>query len=329
MLYDLGMLAILAYTTFRGAARGMAWQLAAIASLLFCFLFATPLSLLVAPQIRLEPPLNRWVAMLGIYVVFSFACFATARLVRSWLESWKFEEYDRHLGAVFGCIKGLVGCLVLTFFTVCVSESSRAYVLQSRFGRSAGRIMHRLEPVMPAEFDAVLAPYIHRLDAGRQFVEGEPSLHGQRPGAGERDPVDPAFPGGFRGSSREQDPDEFDPTARDPDGPAAAPDLSESASGAIGRLVAAIRRNLPEQQDGSPTVFSEFEALLHGIPESVSPAALADWYADLTAGRDPDPETDAETPLDVRLWRQLHAAGMSLDRLPAPVRQRLREAVSE
>src|SRR5262245_38343757 len=105
MWYDALMLAILLFTTIRGAAKGMAWQLAAIAALVLCFLFATPLSLVVAPSINLAPPLNRWVAMLAIYLAFSFGCFSIARLLRGWLEELRFTEYDRHLGALFGLLK--------------------------------------------------------------------------------------------------------------------------------------------------------------------------------------------------------------------------------
>src|SRR5262249_44900376 len=119
MWYDVFMLIIVAYTTIRGAMKGMAWQLAAIASLVLCFLFATPVSLSVGPAIPVNPPLNRWLAMLGIYLAFSFACFGVARLLRGWLEAIKFQEYDRHLGALFGLVKGITICLVVTFFVVC------------------------------------------------------------------------------------------------------------------------------------------------------------------------------------------------------------------
>src|SRR5687768_5200953 len=75
MAFDLCMLAVLVFTTVRGAMKGVAWQLAAIAALVLCFLFATPLSVVVAPLIHVDPPLNRWIAMLAIYLVFSFGCF--------------------------------------------------------------------------------------------------------------------------------------------------------------------------------------------------------------------------------------------------------------
>ena len=104
--FDLFICAMLLFTTIRGAAKGVAWQLAGIGALVLCFMFATPLSLSLAPMIKLAPPLNRWVAMLGIYLVFSFGTFAIARGFRGALEKAKFVEFDRHLGALFGLFKG-------------------------------------------------------------------------------------------------------------------------------------------------------------------------------------------------------------------------------
>jgi uncharacterized membrane protein required for colicin V production len=42
MYYDALLLLILLYNTWRGAARGVTWQLAGIAAILLCFLFAAP-----------------------------------------------------------------------------------------------------------------------------------------------------------------------------------------------------------------------------------------------------------------------------------------------
>jgi membrane protein required for colicin V production len=203
MIYDLFSLAVLALTTFRGASKGMAWQVAGIASLVLCFLFATPLSIAVAPYIRLEPPLNRWVSMLAIYLVFSFGTFTIARSFREWLEKERFIEFDRHLGAVFGLIKGTTICLVMTFFVVAISENARAYILTTSTGYASAKIMDALHPVMPEELHTILEPYIHELDQsgmelahdhGRDGFPAESPDDSQprRPGYRPIDPEQPA-----------------------------------------------------------------------------------------------------------------------------------------
>lgn len=165
MAFDLAVAAILLFTTIRGAAKGVAWQLAGIGALVLCFLFATPLSLSIAPMIKLAPPLNRWVAMLAIYLVFSFGTFTVARGFREALEKAKFVEFDRHLGALFGLAKGAIFVLVATFFTVAMSVQARQFVLTTYTGYAAAHIMDAIDPILPNQFHAILEPYIHELDA--------------------------------------------------------------------------------------------------------------------------------------------------------------------
>jgi len=164
MAYDFGVFLVLLFCLYRGAAKGVAWQVAGIGALVLCFIFATPLSSVVAPSIPLEAPLNRWVAMLGIYLFFSFATFAVARGFREILEKAHFQEFDKHLGAIFGVLKGALLTLVFTFFIVAMSEKARAYVLTTYTGHFCAIIMDRLDPVMPTELHAILEPYIHTLD---------------------------------------------------------------------------------------------------------------------------------------------------------------------
>ncbi|MCY2963038.1 MAG: CvpA family protein, partial [Planctomycetota bacterium] len=164
MYYDALLLLILGYTTWRGSARGVTWQVAGIAAILLCFVFAAPLSLAVAPMIKVDPPLNRWIAMLGIYLAFSFGCFAAARTVRGMLETFQFQEFDKHLGGLFGFVKGAILCLVLTFFVVALSESAREKVLRTNSGRLAGYLLYKSSAVMPRELDGVLAPYFRKIE---------------------------------------------------------------------------------------------------------------------------------------------------------------------
>ena len=163
MWYDLLTLAILVIATIRGAQSGLVWQLAVIGTLVFCFLFAGPLSLTVAPSIPIDPPLNRWLAMLGIYLVFSFLCFAIARQARDWIKKARFVEYDRHVGAILGFLKGVMICLVLTFFAVTLSANARSAILQSHSGHAAAVIIASLCPVVPQEWHDTLEPHLRRL----------------------------------------------------------------------------------------------------------------------------------------------------------------------
>ena len=92
MWYDLLTLVILMYAMFRGAMKGVVWQLATIAALSWCFFFSGTLSAALAPFIRVEPPLNQWIAMLILYLGFSFVSFGIARVAHEMIESMKIER---------------------------------------------------------------------------------------------------------------------------------------------------------------------------------------------------------------------------------------------
>ena len=164
MWFDLLIAAILLVCMVRGAMKGFVWQLATIAALVLCFVFAESLSVAIAPFVQLREPLNRWVAMLLLYIVCSFVCFAIARGLRGGIEKIQFVEYDRHLGGLFGLLKGVGLGLTLTFFTVTLSEQMRPAVLNSYSGRAAAVVMNELGPVMPEGLDEVLDPYLNHFD---------------------------------------------------------------------------------------------------------------------------------------------------------------------
>tara|TARA_R110001592_G_scaffold27741_3_gene102298 strand:+ start:2563 stop:3795 length:1233 start_codon:yes stop_codon:yes gene_type:complete len=164
MWFDLLIVGILIYAVWKGASKGVVWQLAAIAALVLCFAFAESLSLQLAPLINVKPPLNRWIAMLVIYIAFSFISFTLARSLKTAIDSLKFNEFDRHLGAVLGLLKGILFSLFLTFFLITISESARATVLESRSGYAAAVILNEMAPVMPEELHNILDSCLAKLD---------------------------------------------------------------------------------------------------------------------------------------------------------------------
>ncbi len=167
MWYDVLVAGVLLFAVIRGSIKGFVWQLATIAALVLCFAFSGSLSQDLAPYITLQPPLNRWVAMFGLYIIFSFLSFGVARVLKGWIDKAQFTEYDRHLGSMFGLIKGAIFVLVMTFFSFTLTHhapEARAAIFNSQTGKIAAVIMDRLHPVMPNELHAVLEPYIHTLD---------------------------------------------------------------------------------------------------------------------------------------------------------------------
>lgn len=165
MWYDVFVVAVLIVCMVRGAMRGMIWQLAGIAGLVLCLVFAETIAAAIGPHVGLAEPLNHWVVMFAAYLVFSFLSFGVARLFHGWIEKAQMTEFNRHLGAVFGLVKGVAICLVLTFFIVTLSPNMRTMLQHSRSGYAAAVIMDRLHPVMPEKLHHALEDYIHQLDS--------------------------------------------------------------------------------------------------------------------------------------------------------------------
>jgi len=164
MWYDIVCLVIIGLSIWRGMVKGLVWQLATIAGLLICFFFANTVSSSVAPQLGIDPPLSRWVAIFGLYVVSSFGAFALARLIKGSLEKMKFDDFDRHLGAIFGSVKGATICLTASFFMFTLSGSTRNTVMHSKAGYASAVAFSKIQPVLPAEFDEIISPYLAGFD---------------------------------------------------------------------------------------------------------------------------------------------------------------------
>ncbi len=164
MWYDAFVVVVLIFCMIRGAMRGVIWQLAGIAGLVLSLVFAETVSAAASPYVGLAEPLNQWVTMFAAYLVFSFLSFGVARMIQGWMERAKMTEFNRHLGAAFGLLKGVAVCLVLTFFIVTLSADARTMLQHSKSGYAAAVIMDRLHPIMPEKLHDSLDKYIHQLD---------------------------------------------------------------------------------------------------------------------------------------------------------------------
>ncbi|APZ95741.1 CvpA family protein [Fuerstiella marisgermanici] len=195
--YDIVVLAILAYCAWQGAQRGLVTQLAWIAALILCFKFADQLAPAIEPQINVEQPLRHWIAMFILYLGFSVGAFMLARILNSWLEQAKFKDFDRHLGGIFGLVKGGIIVMVITFFAVTLSESLKATVLQSGTGRVACRVLDGIEPLTPQYFPEYWHDYLDRYQK-----ELEP-LHNEHIELGDGSSSLPGWMGGDESSGGE------------------------------------------------------------------------------------------------------------------------------
>jgi membrane protein required for colicin V production len=162
--YDIAMLVVLAAATVFGVYKGMAWQVASLASVVVSTIVAVHSSDAIASYFPGEKPWNRFLAMLVLYVVTSAAIWIIFRLVSNVIDRVKLQEFDRQLGATIGLGKGILFCVVITFFAVTLSESSRKLVLESRSGDWIARGIRNANPILPEDIRTYLGKYIDELD---------------------------------------------------------------------------------------------------------------------------------------------------------------------
>jgi membrane protein required for colicin V production len=162
--YDILMLIVLLGTTVFGAWKGMAWQIASLASVAVSCFVALRFHPVAAPYISTEEPWNRYLAMLVLYLGTSLVVWILFRVVAGMIDRVKLKEFDRQLGAMFGAVKGILLCVTITFFVVTLSSSGRDAVLSSKSGIYIARLLDKAHPVLPEGVHETLGPYLHELN---------------------------------------------------------------------------------------------------------------------------------------------------------------------
>lgn len=162
--YDLLMLLLLVCTTMFGFWKGMAWQLASLASLVVSYLAALKFSERLAPTFGDTAPWNRFVAMLAIYIVTSFMIWTAFRLISNVIDKVKLEAFDKQLGALIGFAKGVLLCVAVTFFAVTLLPPAQGeMIVSSQSGKYIAQFLTKADAVMPPELHQVVDPILNRV----------------------------------------------------------------------------------------------------------------------------------------------------------------------
>ncbi len=163
--YDLLMVLVLVATTLFGFWKGMAWQIASLASLIVSYFAALRFSEQLAPVFGEHAPLNRFVAMLVIYIATSFIIWMLFRLVAGAIDKVRLESFDRQLGAMFGLAKGVLLCVAITFFAVTLLPPAQGEaIVASQSGRYIVALLDKSHSVFPPEVHQVIDPYLDKIE---------------------------------------------------------------------------------------------------------------------------------------------------------------------
>jgi len=163
--YDLFMLIVLGLAIVWGAWKGLAWQIASIASITLSYFVALNFRQPLANLITASPPWNIFLAMLILFLATGVVVWVGFNLVSEFIERVKLKEFDRQLGAVFGAAKGVLLCVLITLFAVALlGDPQRQAICNSRSGYYIAILLDRADAVIPKELHQVLGPYLDKFE---------------------------------------------------------------------------------------------------------------------------------------------------------------------
>lgn len=174
-VYDIFMVVVIVVATLYGAWKGMAWQLASLASIVASWFLAARFAGQLAPSLPGEAPFNKFLAMLVIYVGSSAVIWLAFNLLSHLIERVKLQEFDHQVGAAFGAAKGVVLGVAITFFAVALSDRAREVIMSTRSGYYAGQALRYVQPILPKEWNEVMKPHFER------FAQAEAAAEGAQP----------------------------------------------------------------------------------------------------------------------------------------------------
>jgi membrane protein required for colicin V production len=164
-VYDLIMLIVLGMSAIFGAIKGLAWQIASLASITVSYVVACTYRERVAQMIDATPPWNMFLAMLILYVGTGFAIWVGFRLMSSAIDKIRMKQFDRQLGALFGLGKGVIFCLLITMFAMTLlGPKQQAAICQSRSGYYISAFLGKAVVLLPKEVHSSIGEYLAKLD---------------------------------------------------------------------------------------------------------------------------------------------------------------------
>ena len=162
--YDLVMLGILGAAAVLGYFKGMVWQLAWIAGIAVSSYAALRFGGPLAPFFGQQPPWNKLVAMLAIYMASSIAVWLVFRVVSGAINAVHPSAFDHQLGLLLGLAKGALLCIIVTFFAVTLAPGYRSQIVSSRSGRLVAELIVRADEYLPKDVVETVDPFVKQFE---------------------------------------------------------------------------------------------------------------------------------------------------------------------
>ncbi len=172
--YDLVMIGILAVASVLGYFKGIVWQLAWIAGIFassfVAFRYGTPLASFFGQQ----APWNRLAAMLALYAATSIAVWLIFRVISGAINAVHLSAFDHQMGLLLGMAKGVLLCVVVTFFAVTLAPAYREQIVASQSGRLVAELIVRADVYLPKDVHETVDPFVKQFESELQKPIGAP-----------------------------------------------------------------------------------------------------------------------------------------------------------
>jgi membrane protein required for colicin V production len=180
--YDLVMLGVLAAAALLGYFKGMIWQVAWIAGIVVSSFVALRFGGQLAPHFGNQAPWNRFAAMLACYVASSLAVWMVFRTISGAINAVHLSAFDHQLGFLLGLAKGVLLCVVITFFSVTLAPDYRHQIVASRSGRIVADLIVRADVYLPKQLHETVEPFVRQFEqqfapqSGMQGFDQQPGM---------------------------------------------------------------------------------------------------------------------------------------------------------
>ena len=180
--YDVVMFVIVGIMILVGAWKGLAWQIAIVASIIVSFWVAISFEKSLADLLTVvDSPWNSYIAMILLYlgtslgIWFLFACSAR------FIEKLELKGFDRQMGAIIGVVNGILVCCVLTIFaSMCGNEKLDTSLTRSKSAPYINHVLNQIRPLIPEKYSETVNPHFDHL---QEILDREPMAEVEEQGS--------------------------------------------------------------------------------------------------------------------------------------------------
>ena len=172
-VYDIAMIIVFLGAIWFGYWKGLAWQVASVASIALSYFVAVTFPDAITPYISAEPPFNRFAAMLILFIGTSLIVWTLFASISKSLKKMELKGFDRQAGAILGAFKGAILCMVITMFAFALlGDKARDAIHQSKSGYYVVNGIDQLPSVLPTDVYDYVHKYVENFRNGIRNPDG-------------------------------------------------------------------------------------------------------------------------------------------------------------